>query len=44
MNRLSNEFLEKLATEKKLNLQKIREKIDQELKSLVEEIARRHVE
>jgi len=43
MARLSKEFLEKLAIEKKITSQKIREQIDQELKLLVEEIAKRYV-
>ena len=44
MNRLSKEFLEKLATKKKPNLERTREEIDRELKALVEETARRHTE
>lgn len=44
MARLSNEFLEKLAIEEKLTSQKIHEQISQELKLLVEEIAKGHIQ
>jgi hypothetical protein len=44
MARLSNEFLEKLAIERKLTSQKIQEQISRELRRLVEEIAKRYIQ
>ncbi len=41
MDRLSKEFMEKLVIEEKTT-QKIKERINQELKLLVEEIAKRY--
>jgi len=42
MDRLSKEFLEKIVTERKGTTQNIQDRIDRELKLLLEEIAKRH--
>jgi len=40
MERLSKEFLEKLATDKQLSIQHIQARIEEELKLLAEELAK----
>lgn len=42
MNRLSQEFLERLAIEKKPSFKQINKQVDDELKALVEEIIRKY--
>jgi len=42
MERLSKEFLEKIVLEGKTSAQNIQDRIDRELKLMLEEIAKRH--